>query len=104
MNERDTLITVDKLIQGALVLGDSDRVREARRLINEAIDYEPCVACDAHGWLVVDHVICLKCEGSGRILTQEERNARKDYFSVSTYDAADKPSKLKPRQRRTRTG
>ena len=78
MNERETLMSVENHIIAVMCYPDAERenidkaelwerLATARAEIRKCLkDYPPCRKCTGSGWMVIDHAICLECNGSGR--------------------------------------
>jgi DnaJ-class molecular chaperone len=76
-SEREVLMMVENHIIAAQCYPDEKefrgRLEEARRLIRNYLSGDAfCGKCGGTGWIVVDHVICLPCDGTGRTKREEE--------------------------------
>ena len=69
MNERETLMSVENDLIAVMCYPKEewDRLEDARGKIRACLKrHPPCPKCWGSGWMVIDHAICLECNGSGR--------------------------------------
>ena len=74
--ERDVLMMVENHIIAVQCYPVKElwRLDDARKLIREYLaGTHFCDDCEGSGWKVVDHVICLPCDGTGRVVKETKK-------------------------------